>query len=170
MSDVFNIGAIKMRIETAFLLELDSDRIYNNIKHKINNHKLLNDEEIMQLIILPLSYHKREDKEHKIEETLKLATKLQNKEQQIFALSGILTFTDKIINIETANNIRKVIEMTKVAMIFEQEKQEAVSQAIEDTVKNVIIKMIENGYSTEEILSLVEGFSKDNVEKLRSEL
>lgn len=39
------------------------------------------------------------------------------------ARAGLLAFTDKIIDHETANRIRKAIEMTQVARIFEEEKR-----------------------------------------------
>ncbi len=64
--------------------------------------------------------------------------------------------------------------MTQVAMIFEEEKQQAVKQAVEaerkkaaDSEQQVVIKMIEKGYSTEEIVFLVSNYSKDEVEALR---
>ena len=64
----------------------------------------------------------------KIQETVNLALKLQDREQQLFVLAGILTFTDKIIDQESAKTIRRAIQMTKVAMIFEKEKEEAVNE------------------------------------------
>ena len=53
---------------------------------------------------------------------------LEDIEQQLFVLAGILTFTDKIIDEEHAKTIRRAIQMTKVAMIFEKEKEEAVKR------------------------------------------
>lgn len=53
---------------------------------------------------------------------------LEDREQQLFVLAGILTFTDKIIDGEHAKTIRRAIQMTKVAMIFEKEKEEAVKR------------------------------------------
>ncbi len=103
-----------------------------------------------------------------------LAVKIRDRSQQIFTLAGILTFTDKVIDRKTANKIRRAIEMTQVAMIFEEEKQQAVKQAVEaerkkaaDSEQQVVIKMIEKGYSTEEIVFLVSNYSKDEVEALR---
>lgn len=53
---------------------------------------------------------------------------LEDREQQLFVLAGILTFTDKIIDEEHAKTIRRAIQMIKVAMIFEKEKEEAVKR------------------------------------------
>ena len=128
VSDTYDIGALNMHIESAFLSELDSEEIYGRLKQKVETHQRLTDEELMEFIILPLSYKKRAEKEEKLDKIVKLATHIADKKHQIFILSGILTFTDKIINMETANRIRRVIELTQVARIFEEEKREAVLQ------------------------------------------
>lgn len=136
VSSEYNIGAVKLHTETAFLSELDSDGIMERLKSKVERNEMLTDEELMEFIILPLSYRKKEEKEKRIRETVALAAKIQDRGQQVFTLAGILTFTDKIIDRETANKIRRAIEMTQVAMIFEEEKQQAVNEAaIKTTVE-----------------------------------
>ena len=104
--------------------------------------------------------------------------------QQVFTLAGILAFTDKIIDRETANKIRRAIEMTQVAMIFEEEKQQAVEAERKKAAdlleaerkkaaaseKQVVEKMLKKGYSTEEIVFLVSNYSEKDVEALRKNL
>lgn len=51
MISEYNIGAVKLCTETAFLSELDSDGIMECLKDKV--------EELMPFIILPLSYRKK---------------------------------------------------------------------------------------------------------------
>ena len=185
VSSEYNIGAVKLHTETAFLSELDSDSIMERLKGKVERNEMLTDEELMEFIILPLSYRKKEEKEKRIRETVDLAAKIQDRGQQVFTLAGILTFTDKIIDRETANKIRRAIEMTQVAMIFEEEKQQAIEaeraraaaserRAIEaerkkaaDSEKQIVEKMLKKGYSTEEIVFLISNYSKDDVEALR---
>ena len=120
---------------------------------------------LMEFIILPLSYRTREEKQQKLEDTVKLAIQIQNRNQQLFALAGIMAFTDKVIDKETANKIRRAIEMTQVAQIFEEEKK----LAVKNTSKQIVIRMIKKGYPSEEIVSLVSNYSQDDVEKLREE-
>ncbi len=126
VSTEYNIGAVKLSIEAAFLSELDSDGIMERLQGRVERNEMLTDEELMEFIILPLSYRKKEEKEKRIRDTVGLAARIQDRGQQIFTLAGILAFTDKIIDRETANKIRRAIEMTQVAMIFEEEKQQAV--------------------------------------------
>jgi len=195
----YDIGAIKMNIEPAFLSEMDGGAILQHLKEKVDRNELLTDEELMEMIILPLSYREKQEKEKRIYETVNLAVRMQDRGQQVFALAGILAFTDKIIDRETANKIRRAIEMTQVAMIFEEEKQQALTQAARifeeekrhavetekkkaaDSVKaerkknadfkqQTVMKMIEKGYSTEEIVSLVSGYSENKIDSLRKKM
>lgn len=131
VSEEYDVGAVKLVVESAFLSELDGERILAHLKGKVESGENLDDREQMEFIILPLSYRKREEKEKKIRETVELAVKIQDRKQQLFVLAGILTFTDKIIDEYSAETIRRAIQMTKVAMIFEREKEEAVRQAVE---------------------------------------
>ena len=47
--------AVKIDIEPAFLSELNSNEIFDRLKEKVGSEQPLTDEELMQLIILPLS-------------------------------------------------------------------------------------------------------------------
>ncbi len=189
VSTRYDIGALRLDVECAFLSELDSDRIYQKLKLKVEQNEPLDDEELMEFIILPLSYRTKEEKQRKIRETVDLATKIQDRGQQLFTLAGILTFTDKLIDRETASRIRRAIEMTQVAQIFEEEKQQALTQVaqifeeekqqalkeneqrtIQNTSRQFVIRMINKDYSSEEIVSLVPNYSQDDVEALRKEL
>ncbi len=162
----YDIGAVKMNVETAFLSELDSEKIFKRLKEKVERNERLSDDELMEFIIFPLSYRKKEEKQERIQETVKLAARIQDREQQVFTLAGILAFTDKVIDRETANFIRRAIEMTQVAQIFEEEKQ----QALRESARQMVIKMIKRNYSSEEITSLVSSYSQDDVEELRKEV
>ena len=89
---------------------------------------MLSDQEQMELVIFPLTYRKKEEKRRRIGEAVKLASRIQNREQQVFVLAGIMTFTDKVIDEDTANEIRRVIGMTKIGMMIKREKEEAVAK------------------------------------------
>ena len=173
----YDIGAVKMNIETAFLSELDSGKIFNQLKGKVEKNQLLSDEELMEFIILPLSYCRKEEKQEMLRETVELAAKIQNRKQQIFALAGILVFTDKIIDMETANRIRRAIEMTQVAQIFEEEKRQALElaekekhQALDALQQQIVTGMIKKNYSVKEIISLVPGYTQADVEQLQRQI
>ena len=184
VSAEYDIGAVRMKLEPAFLSELDSGGLFRHLKEKVERNEPLNDEELMEFIILPLSYRKREEKEEKIRESVSLAAQIQDRNQQVFALAGILTFADKLIDMETANKTRRMIEMTKIGWIIEQEKQEVIAKLEEEkqqalakaeaekrqAAKESVIKMIRKNYSTEEIAFIVSSFSQDDIEAVRREI
>lgn len=71
--------------------------------------------------------------------------------------------------------------LTQVAQIFEEEKRQALSQAAQEyeeekqqaltrTLTEIVIRMIQKGYSSKEIADLVSGFLQEDVEKLRKGL
>lgn len=207
------------------IMKAGSRRYFDRLKKKVEKNQLLNDKELMQFIILPLAFRTKKEKQQKVREIVELAAKIQDKNQQIFTLAGIVVFTDKVIDKETAGKIREVIKLTQVAQIFEEEKQQALEQVAQSyevkleqaaqsyearmtqaaqsyeeekqqaltqavqsyeeekrkaltQVKNtyeeenrrVVIRMIKKDYSTEEIVSLLSGYSQNDVEKLRNEL
>ena len=99
----YNIGAVRVKLEPAFLSELDSGGIFRHLKEKVEKNELLDDEELMEFIILPLSFREKEEQKEKIRQSVKLAAQIQDRSQQLFALAGILTFTDKLIDTKTAD-------------------------------------------------------------------
>lgn len=105
VSAEYDIGAVKMDIAPAFLSELNSNEIFDQLKEKVGSEQLLTDEELMQLIILSLSYRQKEEKQEKLHDVVELAVKIWDRKQQIFELAGILAFTDKIIDMEMANRL-----------------------------------------------------------------
>ena len=184
-----HFGALTLEIEAAFLSELDSNRIYTCLYEKISRRELLSEEELMEFIVLPLSYSGKKKKKQKIREAVALAGQIGNKEQQLFALAGLLVFTDKVIDAETANQIRRMIDMTQVARIFEEEKQQAIAEAKKEAKKEAMKeamkeankkyekerqqtarKMIKRGFSSEDIAFVVSGYSVEMVEQLRQEM
>lgn len=82
----------------------------------------------MEFIILPLTYRSSKDKQSSIKNSVELAKKIKDEKVMVSVLAGILAFTDKIINDELGKNIKEWIMMTKVARLFEQEKEVALAE------------------------------------------
>ena len=112
-----------LNIEPAFLSELDSEEIRTRISNKIKNHEKLTDEEMMELIILPLTYRTREKKQQIIEEAIDLAKRVKDEKQSTFLVAGIVVFSDKVIDEETREKAKEWMKMTQIGRMFEQEKE-----------------------------------------------
>lgn len=172
---LFDIGAVKIEMQQAFLSELDSDKIKERLTNKIRNQEEFTEEELMEYIILPLSYKGREKKKETIRELFELSKKIENEETQVFLVAGMIAFADKVVDVQTAKEMKEWISMTKVAKLFEEEKNEAIKQAIrakdeelqskdnelqskdeelqskDNKLKSKVRKMLENGEPVEKI-------------------
>jgi len=132
----FDVGALRIQVDQVFLSRFDTDEIYNGIKTKINTGELLSDDDVMRLIILPLTQPDKTRKQKLIENAIDLARQVQDEQQQLFIVAGILTATNKFIDREYSEMVKGWIKMTKVARLFEEEKIEAVNAAVGETLKN----------------------------------
>lgn len=145
VAESYDMGAVRLAIEPVFLSEVDGDGTFRRLKEKVERGESLSDQEQMEFCVFPLTYRKKEEKVGRIWEAVRLAVRITDQEQQIFVLAGIITFTDKVINEEAADQIRKVIRMTKIGMLFEKEKEEAVMEErrkMEEERKKSVIEML----------------------------
>lgn len=55
-SDFLDVRSVKMTIEQAFLSEFNSNSIKQNLSYKIKNQQALTEQELMEYILLPLTY------------------------------------------------------------------------------------------------------------------
>ncbi len=104
--DEFSVGCLTLKLEQAFLSKIDSTEVVRQIAARLEQGEALSDEELMKLIILPLTYKGTERKKQAVREAVELAKQIENGEEKSFALSGILVFADKIIDAETAKYIK----------------------------------------------------------------
>ena len=127
-TSIYDAGAIKLEIESAYLSKLDSEGIKNRLKEKVTKGEALTEEELMEFIILPLTIRDNRLKKTLLKESIELAKEIKDEQVSMFVLSGILVFSDKIIDEKTSNEVKEWIKMTKVAKLFEKEKEEALAE------------------------------------------
>jgi len=128
---------------------------------------------MLRLIVLPLTQPAKTQKQNLIEETVNLAKLIQDERQQLFAVAGILTATDKFIDRDYSDQIKEWIKMTKVARLFEEEKIDAVNKA--DGARQVLVakKMLMAGEDYTKIMMYTDLTRNEVVEihqKLDSQL
>ncbi len=69
------------------------------------------------------------DRQDIIHESIETAKGLEDDNQQVQVIAGILTSMDKFIGEEYAKQVKEWLKMTKVGRVFEEEKEEAVKVA-----------------------------------------
>lgn len=123
--DVYELGGITLRIEAAYLVNRNSNHIYQKLRYKIEHSETLKEEELMELMILPLTAKGMEGKQEYIKKAADLAKKLPDNKDTHTVLAGLLTFTDKFIERNYAERLRReVFMLTKVEQIIYDEATE----------------------------------------------
>lgn len=166
-----------IHIQAVYLTGIDSQMRLDDFKKKMADN-LVTDEDIMKLILLPLTYKGDEAKENAIKTCIALANQLADKEKAAFALAGILAFTDKIISNKLKMHVKEVLDMTQVGkMIFDEGVEKGISIGLEQGLEQglergleqgelkALEKMIKNGISKQramEILEITAGNIKAN--------
>lgn len=130
--NVFQIPCMTLHMEQVFIAELPEEEIYQAVAHKLRNGRELTEQELMQLIVLPLAARGVKKKQERIEQVIRLSKLIEKESDQIFVLTGLLVSTDKFISEESAETIRRLLDMTKVGRIlFEEGMEEGLEKGME---------------------------------------
>ena len=130
-----DMEGIRLSVTEAFLIELDSEKIFQELSGKIAETGRLEDEEVMKLIVYPLTYKGKRKKQEAIRRAIDLIEQLSDEDQMIFVAKMLLAFTDKVIGLSDSERIRRILMLTKVEQIIANEMQEAVDKAVKEQVK-----------------------------------
>ena len=182
-------GCLQFTVEEVFLSELNGAEIETMLTERIHSEGFLSEEEQMKFVILPLIYPGKKAKQACIRRCFDLAKEIHSVEMQIFLLSGLLVFTDKVIAQEDSEKIRRWIKMTKVGRLFEEEKIEALrkleaeknqeiknlkkknkeekkevkKQTILQSSKTIASRMLKDGVSIAEIQKFITNLSYEEI-------
>lgn len=118
----FETKCLTLRTEQAFLSHIDGAAAFDTIRQKIHSGVPLEDDDLMRLVILPLTVPGSEGKQMMLEKVVDLAEQIADEEQHIFTLSGVIVASDKFINREYLDQIRRRINMTQLGQLYEKEK------------------------------------------------
>ena len=154
-----------LRTEQAFLSHIDGEAAFDEIQCKLQSGIPLADDDLMRLVILPLTVPGSEGKQEMLEKVVDLAEQITDEEQRIFTLSGVIVASDKFINREYLDQIRRRISMTQLGQLYEKEKIEYANQKVrENDLKRAksllnegidIVKIMKTyGFTEEELLHL----------------
>ena len=149
----------------AFLSELDKDSVWKNVSDKANSNIDISSEEMMQLIIYPLAFKSRDDKQDAIRRVIELVKQLQDERKKIFIFKCLMVCSDKIIREEDARQIKEVLMMTKVErLIYEDAEAEVSNRIARNLVRdgNSVESVAKNtGLSKEIVIRLAEEIAKE---------
>ena len=127
-----DLEGVSLTLTEAFLSDLPGKEVRKRIERRLNQGLPLTDQDLMQLIIFPLSFEDNDQKRRAVGKAIDLAEKIPDQSQMYFALAGIGVFAEKVISSEDFNRIKRRLGMVK---IFESIIEEAVEEAVEKTEK-----------------------------------
>ena len=132
--DELDAGALRLRMDTAFLSDLSGDEIFQRLSTKIAQGEPFDDTDCMQFMIAPLTYRTKEAKQAAVRKAYELSNQIADEETVSFLLPGIIVFCEKVIDEATYDKIKERIRMTRMGQEFEEEKREAVETEQEKTI------------------------------------
>lgn len=132
----YDLGGLILIAESAYLIHLDGSQIYDRLKHKIDAGEKLAEEELMELMILPLTVKGKKRKQETIEKAVTLGKRLPDREGQLKVIAGILTFTDKVIDRAYAKKLEEEMQMTLVGqMLMDEGYQRGMEKGMEKGIQ-----------------------------------
>ena len=166
---IFETNCITLRTEQAFLSHIDGEAAFDSIRQKIHSGVPLGDDDLMKLVILPLTVPGFEGKQEMLEKVVDLAEQITDEEQRIFTLSGVIVASDKFINREYLDQIRRRINMTQLGQLYEKEKIEYANQKVRENAKEIARSLLEDGTEIVKIMKAT-GLTEEELLNLQNEL
>lgn len=134
-----------LRSEQAFLSHIDGEAAFHEIQDKLQSGILLANDDLMRLVILPLTVPGTEGKQNMLERIVDLAEQIPDEGQRIFTLSGVIVASDKFINRDYMDQIRRRINMTQLGQLYEKEKIEYGNQKAREKVIEMAKSLMDEG-------------------------
>lgn len=158
---VLDLFSVKLTIEEAFLSEMDAESILSICEEAIKQKKVLQPLEKLRLMLCPLSEKGRKAKRVTLRRVIELVKDLEDDKDLKQILSGMIAFTDKIISQKDAEEIRRILNMTKVGRIIYEEQLAAINNEVRRIAENLLSDGASNEY-----VNRITGLEMSVVEEL----
>ena len=158
-----------LRTEQAFLSHIDGEAAFNEIQGKLRSGIPLADDDLMRLVILPLTVPGTEGKQSMLERIVELAEQIPDEGQRIFTLSGVIVASDKFINRDYMDQIRRRINMTQLGQLYEKEKIEYGNLKAREKAIEIAKSLLEDGTEIVKIMKAT-GLTEEELLNLQNEL
>ncbi|MDO5132599.1 MAG: hypothetical protein Q4D81_06420, partial [Eubacteriales bacterium] len=117
----YKTDCLTIHTEQAFLSHIDGDTEYQKILDKLDAGILLTDEDLMRIIILPLTYSRKEDQIRMVDHMIDTAIQIVEDEKRAFVLAGICIASDTFMSVTQAKRIGGILRMTRVGRMLQEE-------------------------------------------------
>lgn len=181
--NILDLGALSINIKEVFITDLNSELIRKEIFEKISKRERLKEEDLIKLIILPMTYENNNDKQISISEVAEQCKYIDDNDDKLFVLSGLNVFSNNVISNENTLKIKEMIKMlTTAGKEFVKEKIEYGEEQREIGIlvgvkegkmeaNNMIAKeMLKNNYDDNTILNIIKDLTLKELRQIKKEL
>ena len=147
---------------------IDGEAAFREIQGKLQSGIPLANDDLMRLVILPLTVPGTEGKQSMLERIVDLAEQIPDEGQRIFTLSGVIVASDKFINRDYMDQIRRRINMTQLGQLYEKEKIEYANQKVRENTKEMAKSLMDEGDDIIKIMK-VTGLTEAELLRLQDE-
>ena len=132
---VLDIAGLRLNLLEVFLTDMNGEMILQEIGEKLSRDEGLSADDQLRLIVSPLTFVGKEAKVEAAHRAILIADKINDERTERFVLQMIKVITNKFISEEDAQRIKEAIMMTKVDRLFEEEKRQAVKDAVDKEIE-----------------------------------
>ncbi|MBV4438624.1 DUF4351 domain-containing protein [Clostridium tyrobutyricum] len=127
-----SIGSIKYSVNAFYMSNLNGDEKYEYLKHKIQSNDILNSNDLLSLVFLPIMSSTK-DKNERILESIRLAKQIKNNRNQMNSLALLYAFAEKFVDENNMDKIKEVFGMTELGRLLREEgKKEGKEEGIKE--------------------------------------
>jgi predicted transposase/invertase (TIGR01784 family) len=167
--EILDCGSIFYRVTNVYMKDYDGDAEYKKLHQKITAEEILDEEDLMKLVFLPLMKSRKKIEERAVQ-SLELARRLKDDKQRVFAMSGIIVVTDKHLTEEYKKRLMEVLQMTQIEQwIKEEGREEGKKEGKKEREKEIARTALKEGAEVEFVVKIT-GLDKQIVLKLKEEL
>ncbi|GHU57652.1 hypothetical protein AGMMS49975_23570 [Clostridia bacterium] len=160
-----NIGSAVYSVDTVMMCERDGNKIYKELETKIKNGTELTDNDIQNLIFLPLMKC-TVSKDDIAVQAATLAQTIGDKSKRNLCIAAAVAFGGKYLKQATIKKLMEVLEMNGAVAEYLEERDEKV---IAKRDLEVAKKALRRGVAVDVILDIT-GLDMPTIERLQSEL
>ena len=155
---VYETNCLTLRVEQAFLSHIDGNQEFHEISAKMKAGTDLNEEEQMQLILLPLTFPGKAQKIQMLDRVVDTVARLPDDGRRSFLLAGLCVANNKFMTDEQTDRIEVMLRMTKVGQkIYNDWRKQTISYGNEqrqDEQNRIARNMLNHGYDEVSVMEM----------------
>ena len=162
-----DIGAIQYNVDAFYMVKLDGDKAYADVKAKIETGKRITKQDIMNIVFLPLM-KTGEDRVAKLEQAIMLSKELKTADEQLQIQAMIGMLAEKFVSDEDV--LQRLKGLINMGAIAEMIREDARKDAIKEYSVEIARSMLKDDMVGIDFISKHTGLDIDTVKQLQAEM